>query len=537
MTAVSGAVSPLADSGVHEPVVSLRDVFCVHRTGQGDAAALQGMSLDVERGAIVCVLGPSGAGKSTLLRVIAGLETPSAGVVQVLGWDIGRLAGRLRSRLRHTSIGFLAQHADALVPAELPARDAVALPLALRGVRRAERIERARKLLKTAGLEAHLATPAGELSGGERQRVALCAAMAHRPTLLLADEPTGELDARSADAVRELMADLARVEATTVIVVSHDPETGTIADRTVRLRDGRVVEDRRPGERGLVVGRGGWLHLPPELLSSAGISDRVHVRLDPDGLVITPAPEGRVLDRDASSDRPQPHLGPGWRPAEVELVAVRRSRGRGRARRAVLNGLARRLAPGRMTVVVGPSGSGKTTLLRLLAALDRPDGGEVVIDGEAVIAWDEERRAALRRRRIGYLPQEPSPIAFLSAEENVALALLLRGWDSAAALERAAVVLAWLGLAERSRQRVSRLSAGEAQRVALARALASARGLLVVDEPTSRLDEASAAAVGQLLARAAVEDAQTVVCATHDPQLIRAAHEVFDLEGDARGAS
>src|SRR6185312_4875057 len=103
-----------------------------------------------------------------------------------------------------------------------------------------------------------------ELSGGERQRVALCAALAHRPSLLLADEPTGELDRDSADAIRNLIAQLARADGTTVIVVSHDPVTSTIADRSVRLRDGRVVEDRRPGEQGLVVGRGGWLHLPPE---------------------------------------------------------------------------------------------------------------------------------------------------------------------------------------------------------------------------------------------------------------------------------
>jgi putative ABC transport system ATP-binding protein len=208
---------------------------------------------------------------------------------------------------------------------------------------------------------------------------------------------------------------------------------------------------------------------------------------------------------------------------------VTRWRGRGAGRRRVLDAVSGQLTPGRLTAIIGPSGSGKTTLLRLLAALDRPDGGEIVIEGEVTSGWGEERRAALRRRRIGYLPQEPSPVGFLSAEENVALALRLRGVDPDEAVERASVVLAWLGLSERARQRVSRLSAGEAQRVALARAMASARGLLIVDEPTSRLDEARAAGVGQMLASAAVDDAQTVVCATHDPQLIRTAHEVVDL--------
>jgi ABC-type lipoprotein export system ATPase subunit len=530
MTTAIGASSGLAPVGVDEPVVRLRDVFCVHRSGEGDAAALQGTSLEVGRGEIVCVLGPSGAGKSTLLRVIAGVQIPSAGIAEVLGRDIGRLAFAQRSRLRQASIGFLPQHAEAVVSPDLRARESVALPLALRGVGRRRQLERADELLDAAGIGERADAPARELSGGERQRLALCAALAHRPALLLADEPTGELDALSAATVRELMAELSRSHGTTVLVVSHDPVTSTIADRSVRLRDGRVVEDRRPGERGLVVGRGGWLHLPPELLSSAGISDRVHVRLSDDGLVISAAPE--------TGPRPQQRAPAGggrgkvgWAPAAVELIAAGRSRGRGAARREVLSEFSRRLGPGRLTAVVGPSGSGKTTLLRLLAGIDAPDRGEVVIAGCEIAGWDAERRAGLRRERIGYLPQEPSPIGFLSAEENVALALRLRGWSTEDAAERAAIVLTWLGLSERARQRVSRLSAGEAQRVALARALASARGLLVVDEPTSRLDEARSTDVAQLLAGAALGDEQTVVCATHDPQLIRHAHEVIELAG------
>ena len=291
MTTAIGASSGLAPVGADEPVIRLRDVFCVHRSGEGDAAALQGTSLEVGRGEIVCVLGPSGAGKSTLLRVIAGLQIPSAGIAEVLGRDIGRLASGQRARLRQASIGFLPQHAESVVSPDLRARESVALPLALRGVGRRRQLERADELLDAAGIGERGDVPARELSGGERQRLALCAALAHRPALLLADEPTGELDAVSAAAVRELIAELSRSHGTTVLVVSHDPVTATIADRSVRLRDGRVVEDRRPGERGLVVGRGGWLHLPPELLGSAGITDRVHVRLGDDGLVISAAPE------------------------------------------------------------------------------------------------------------------------------------------------------------------------------------------------------------------------------------------------------
>jgi putative ABC transport system ATP-binding protein len=188
------------------------------------------------------------------------------------------------------------------------------------------------------------------------------------------------------------------------------------------------------------------------------------------------------------------------------------------------------LGPGTMIAVAGRSGSGKTTLLRMLAGLDRPDRGEIELDDLRLDRCDAERLAAVRRERIGYLPQEPEPIGFLSAFENVRLALALHGWDDEGAGERALAALARVELATFADQRVGRLSAGERQRVALARAMATARGLLIVDEPTSRLDEASAAAVAELLAGAAVNDRQTVVCATHDPQVLRRAGRVIDLD-------
>jgi putative ABC transport system ATP-binding protein len=182
-----------------------------------------------------------------------------------------------------------------------------------------------------------------------------------------------------------------------------------------------------------------------------------------------------------------------------------------------------------VNAVAGASGSGKTTLLRLVAGLDRPDSGTILLDAHDVTTDDAEVLAALRRRRIGYLAQEPTPIGFLSAEENIVLALRVRGWTEAEARARTITALARVGLTERARQRASRLSAGEAQRLALARALATARGLLIVDEPTSRLDEANATMTAELLRAAAREDGQTVLCATHDERLLALADTVLDL--------
>ncbi len=514
-------------------VVELIDVFRVHRTPEGDAAALQGLSLELGAGELVCVLGPSGAGKSTLLRIVAGLEPPSAGVAHVLGRDMGRLSVRERAALRRQAIGALDERSDRSLPPDLPVSECVALPLRLRGTARRACEARTTELLEAVGLAERRRALPEELSGGERQRVALCAALSHRPLLVLADEPTGELDETSARTVRELLASLVRSERAGAILVSHDPAAAGEADRVVQLRDGRVVEDNPAGEdgrgrrsRSLIVGRGGWVRLPSELLEASGVATRVRVRRTPDGLLLTPGPAPST-DEQPATRAPVPATALS-EPTHLEARALQRRFGRGRTERRVLQGLSRVFAHGRLTVVTGRSGSGKTTLLRLLCGLERPDGGEVLIDAEP-IGRDYERLAALRRSRIGYLAQEPAPVPFLSARENIELALALRGWDQAAASERAIAELSRVGLSERARQRVARLSAGERQRVALARALACANGLLIVDEPTSRLDEAGTVVVAELLAGAASRGGQTVVCASHDELVTARADDVLEL--------
>jgi putative ABC transport system ATP-binding protein len=216
-------------------------------------------------------------------------------------------------------------------------------------------------------------------------------------------------------------------------------------------------------------------------------------------------------------------------PGAVSLQAVSVAYDQGDTARVVLDRFTYDFAPGRMTVVTGRSGTGKTTLLRLIAGLSRADGGRVALDGRSLEDCDAEQLAAMRRERTGYMAQEPSVVGFLSAIENVELTLRIRGTDPAEARERAAVMVRAVGLGHRATQRAERLSAGEQQRLALARALAGARGLLTVDEPTSRLDEANAAAIAQLLGAAAAQEGQTVICASHDSHLLGIADHVVTL--------
>jgi ABC-type lipoprotein export system ATPase subunit len=500
--------------------VELRDVFRVHSTPEGDAAALQGLSLRVEDGEVLTVLGPSGSGKSTLLRLVAGLDRPSAGSVRVYGEDVAKLGSRSLARYRSTLLGYADQHyARALAP-ELPARELVAVQLGLRGTARATRLQRADELLDRVGLGAKRHRRPTQLSGGEQQRVALCAALAHRPKLFLADEPTGELDAATADQVYDMLAELVREHRCTTVIVSHDAESARIADRIVRIRDGRVSEEWSRDEAEsdtIVVGRGGWLRLPEELLLRAGIGAKATARFADGAVVVTgDGAEPEVSDTVPVSDT-----------TSGRMVASATSLARRYGETQVLEGLDLELHAGRLHAITGPSGSGKTTLLHLLAGLEVPDGGSIEIDGVALGSLDRAGRAALRRAKIAYVGQQAGLVPHLSALENVELGLALRGLDGGSAAALAA--LESVGLGERATQRVARLSQGERARVAIARAIVSRPAILLADEPTSRLDGANAISVAILLSQLARSTGAAVACATHDPLVIEQADARISL--------
>ena len=504
--------------------VEINDVFRVHQTAEGDAAALQGLSLSIGEHEVVTVLGPSGSGKSTFLRILAGLDRPSAGAVRVFGREIGKLPAREVAEYRTRTIGYADQHYSRALSPELTARELVGLELGLAGRTRLERERRADELLERVGLTDKREARPAELSGGEQQRVAVAASIAHRPRLFLADEPTGELDAASATLVYQTIGELVRSERCTAVIVSHDPESASIADRIVRIRDGRVSEEtaRGEGERGsIVVGRGGWLRLPEDLLRRSGIRSHANARLEGREIVVTAAGGNPTTQEEVAVS-----IDPARETHVVaELRDVRKVYGSGATARAAIDGLEATLSSSLVTAVTGPSGSGKTTLLHLVAGLELPTSGEVVVLGTGIVALDRAERAAFRREHIGYVGQQAGLVGSLSARENVELALALRGLPAAAAGE----TLASVGLTDRADQRVSRLSTGEQGRVAIARALASRPQLLLADEPTSRLDQANALAVGTLFVTLAREFGTAVVCATHDPLLIDQADRIVDL--------
>ena len=220
------------------PVIELNGVR--RRYDQGPPA-LDDVTLAVEAGEAVAVLGPSGSGKSTLLNLIAGLDRPDAGSVTVAGVRLDRIGEAASARYRRAHVGMIFQFFNLLD--DLSVTDNVMLPARLAGMSRADAGKRADSLLAALGIAEHRAAYPGRLSGGQRQRVAVARALMNRPTLLLADEPTGALDSASGDDVRRLLTDLNR-EGQTLVLVTHDEALAArCASRTIRLVDGRIHSD------------------------------------------------------------------------------------------------------------------------------------------------------------------------------------------------------------------------------------------------------------------------------------------------------
>lgn len=220
-------------------MIELKNVHKVYPMDEVSVPALRGIDLTIKPGEFVAIMGPSGSGKSTLMHLLGCLDLPSDGLVQLDGRDITKLDEDILAQIRGKKIGFVFQTFN-LIPT-LTALENVELPLFFQGVPRAERRARAAELLRKVGLEGRMHHKPAQLSGGERQRVAVARALANDPEIILADEPTGNLDSESGEAILELLAQLHR-EGKTIILVTHNPEAAAYAQRIVRIRDGRLVE-------------------------------------------------------------------------------------------------------------------------------------------------------------------------------------------------------------------------------------------------------------------------------------------------------
>jgi ABC-type lipoprotein export system ATPase subunit len=494
--------------------VRARGLISIHgagiaRVGPG-VPALRGLDVTVAAGELAAIVGPSGSGKTTFLRLVAGADRPAAGELSVFGVELESAAAGVVRDHRTSTVGVVEQHYRRALSPYVPVREIVELPLAVRGVAGRERRARVAELLEGLGLAGREEARTYELSGGEQQRVAIAAALAPRPRLLLADEPTGELDAETAATLLLLLREAVRRDGATCVIVTHDEAVEAIADRVVVLQDGRAIAERvgPPGEdERRLVDSIGW-HAP-------------------EGSTRRTAPASAVSSVGTAPARAtSPGSRAGATAAAVVLEGVSRTFGAGRGAVSAIRGLDGRIPLGGFHVICGPSGSGKSTLLRLVAGLDLHDAGRIEVLGDRPAALEPEARAAFRARRIGIAEQARGLVGFLDLRENVELALAIRNGsgdddaDDRSRRERAQAALDRLGIGHLSGRRPWQISAGERTRAAIARAVVADPELLILDEPTATLDRANARVVADLLVE--LGRSLTVIAATHDPALIDA---------------
>jgi putative ABC transport system ATP-binding protein len=233
------------------PMIELRGLTKIYGMGESEVRALQGIDLDVDEGEFLAIMGPSGSGKSTVMNVLGCLDAPTGGTYKLFGSNVSRLDRDQRALLRRHFLGFIFQGFNLL--SRTTALENVELPLVYQGVPQAERIERALEALKKVGLAGRERHTPAELSGGQQQRVAIARAIVTKPGLILADEPTGNLDTARSREIMELLAELNRDEGISILMVTHEPDMARFASRTVTFIDGHLAFDSS-GRNGPVQG-------------------------------------------------------------------------------------------------------------------------------------------------------------------------------------------------------------------------------------------------------------------------------------------
>ena len=287
-------------------LVETHNLVKIYKAADLEVVALQGLDLFVPRGEMLALVGPSGAGKSTLLNILGGLDVPSAGRCEVAGVDLTRLNSHDRLLYRRRIVGHVWQQTSRNLLSDLSLLDNVLVPMVLAGYPARQRRARARDLLKRVGLGDRVDHKPERLSGGEQQRGALAVALANDPPLLLADEPTGELDSVTASEVLALLRALNHDLGLTTVAVTHDPNVADAMDRSVAIRDGRTsteVLHAEAAEETIIIDSVGRLQIPRPLLDALPFGGRARVHLSEDHLEIFPAAPGSATN--GNGDHPE----------------------------------------------------------------------------------------------------------------------------------------------------------------------------------------------------------------------------------------
>ena len=506
-----------------EPIFRLRDVVKVYTTGAGGFTAIDGVTLDIHRGEFLGVIGKSGAGKTTLLNLISGVSEITSGEVLYYGRNganqpqqkaisVHAMDENQMAVWRGSNLGIVYQSFE-LMP-QLNLVKNIMLPQDFLGTYR-PRISEARALglLEQVELAEHAYKLPAHTSGGQKQRVAIARALVNDPPVILADEPTGNLDTVTADAIFRIFEALV-AQGKTIILVTHDNSLAARFSRQVTISDGKLADsyDRRTTAR------------EQETSGSSRVIESVAVATR------TRAGCREAEERAATNQRsPQGNNGPAVQTSEtgadnaaIILRNVTKTYVNAAGEFPALKGINLQMGYGQSVSLVGKSGCGKSTLLNMLTGIDHPTSGEVIVGGKDIYELSESQRALWRGRNVGIVFQFFQLLPTLTLLENTMLPMdYCNVYRANERPERAMELLAMVGLEAQAYQLPASVSSGQQQSAAIARALATDPPIIVADEPTGNLDSRSADAILRLFSELAKEG-KTILLVTHDSSLAQA---------------
>jgi len=514
-----------------DTIIQLRDVVKVYATGAGGFTAINGINLDIRKGEFLGVIGKSGAGKTTLLNLISGVSEITSGEVLFYSGDgsdqseqqdaisVGAMDENETAVWRGNNIGIVYQSFE-LLP-QLNLLKNIMLPQDFLGTyKRGISQERAMQLLDQVELTEHAYKLPAHISGGQKQRVAIARALVNDPLVIIADEPTGNLDTVTAETVFRIFEALVE-QGKTIILVTHDNSLATRFSRRVFISDGEIVGRYDPDVQAK----------DEESIGTSQVLEAVAAATG-DG----PCGPATSAEQEANQPKRKVHDRPTELVSETDTdtaAIVLRDLVKTYVNAAgefpALKGINLRMSHGQFVSLVGKSGCGKSTLLNMLTGIDHPTSGEVIVGGKNIHDMSESERALWRGRNVGIVFQFFQLLPTLTLLENTMLPMdYCNVYPPNERQDRAMELLTMVGLEEQAHKLPASVSSGQQQSAAIARALATDPPIIVADEPTGNLDSRSARVILRLFSELA-EKGKTILLVTHDPSFTRATDQTVIL--------
>jgi len=503
--------------------------------------ALSGCDLAVEESSFVSIIGPSGAGKSTLLRILSGLEQPTSGKVNVLSQDIDLLTPKKLYQFRLQNIGFLNQMPHYNLFPELSVEQNLLIPLRLLGESREtgkKVVEDALERMEIKHLSQHRAK---QLSMGESMRVSLAVALITNPPILLADEPTGQLDKKNTQIILELLKAINQQEGTTILVVSHDPVYFSVVSESFLIFNGRLgaVYTQEDLNEHLLEGEQekenltkeifvshidsfSYLFLPNRIKELLALDKKVKFVIDYEiKKVFLENPQGSEAFKEV--EHPQFIKISGFHPKKhkkgvTPILACKNLQKwyHSPNDQLILDGINLQLLPSELVFLIGPSGSGKTTFLNILSGMDLDFNGSLELFGKAISSSNQSLVEKVRAQKMYYLSQYVNLYPSMTLDENLNYFLNVHKTQKERAFYEKDFLLHFLTLDEITDQDVAKFSLGERKRASFLLGLLQVPEILLLDEPTANLDEMNKHKVMSLLVDYIMGTGASAIVVTHD---------------------